>query len=765
MICSHFLDADRVISRTITGLFFMKIVSAILSLCFFVPLLSVSHPARAAVFQAAASPQPHVLSAGPYWFSDWDAESPAGTYPPNMVFLQTPLSDPGLEVEMDSAWTMPYNLTNRSRINGLGTDGFAFINTTNPQDVEGAGYLGAAVLALNTLGEGQIRVTWTGGTVLSNSRVYGIRLQYRVGTEGTFANVLNAQGDPVEYIRNSDAGHARVIGPVNLPASLANQPHVELRWKYHYISGDSGARAQLRISDILVTSGTAVAAKLAITEAPSAAQTGQALFPVRVEAQSQQGERITAFNGMITVAKVSGPGTLTGTWVRQAVNGRAVFDDLELDAFGVHTLRASAAGLETAQTGEIHVVELTEQVMPQFLQGQQPENENRVPFAFRIALNGLLPGATYRYGNRIITEEDPAAQNGAGNMILVKTDGSDFVRTTETPRFREDDLDERHGQFTTDEAGSFAGWFVTEPSGNPRFTPGNTVFVRLLLNDGQGGEDYHHFLTAPSPMTVLEFGSEATDATAVYGVSSSAPRDFILLHEDPGGLGRPLVATFVERSGAQVDERYAAFYKTFVSGNNGRWGNLLPNFMEEGVRRVETRSLLGGEVIHVFTAPQGIHPTANLSGGTAPVALYIPGDETGYHRWAPAFFSLEELADENISGLLADPDGDLLPNLLEYALGLNPRQPGHDRLPTAAVEEIDGVVYLSFHHRRLIGETDLAYVIEVSQDLETWDDSEGQLLFLNEVPTGDGLTEIVTALLPIDAATQGFLRLRISRID
>ena len=82
---------------------------------------------------------------------------------------------------MDSLWTLPYNLTSRSRINGLGTNGFAFINTGNPQASAGAGYVGAAVLALDTLGKENIRVAWTGGTVVTNERVYGIRLQYRVG--------------------------------------------------------------------------------------------------------------------------------------------------------------------------------------------------------------------------------------------------------------------------------------------------------------------------------------------------------------------------------------------------------------------------------------------------------------------------------------------------------------------------------------------------------------------------------------------------------
>src|SRR5690606_12363014 len=107
----------------------------------------------------------HALEEGPYSFSGWSPEAPAGTYPEHMIFEQTGEEDPVLGAEMDSSWSLPYNLTSRSRIVGLGDDGFGFIITGSPQATVGAGYLGSAVLALNTLGEENIRVSWKGGTV------------------------------------------------------------------------------------------------------------------------------------------------------------------------------------------------------------------------------------------------------------------------------------------------------------------------------------------------------------------------------------------------------------------------------------------------------------------------------------------------------------------------------------------------------------------------------------------------------------------------
>jgi hypothetical protein len=190
------------------------------------------------------------LANGPYTFTEWSATQAAGTYPPNMVFRQTTNADPTLDLDLESDWVLPYDRTNRSRINGLGSDGLAWLNTSDPQP-DGGGYLGAAVLALKTTGRTNIQVTWTAGTVTPNSRIYALRLQYRIGATNAFSDVLDANGHPCEYMRNSVAGHAQVLA-ATLSAAADNQPYVQLRWKYYFVAGASGPRAQLRLDDILV---------------------------------------------------------------------------------------------------------------------------------------------------------------------------------------------------------------------------------------------------------------------------------------------------------------------------------------------------------------------------------------------------------------------------------------------------------------------------------------------------------------------------------
>lgn len=199
----------------------------------------------------ALNPEPYNLNLGPYSFLGFSPDSPAGTYPPNMRFLMAAGGDPNLNAEMTIAYDSPYNLESRTRIEGLAYDGIAMVNTGNPPSTGSAGYLGAMVLGLKTTGLSDVKLSFTAETMEVNSRIYGIALQYRIGTEGLFSDVL-IDDEPVRYIRNEQAGHRQTFFGIPLPAVLNNQAYVQLRWKYYYISGSSGARPKLRLDDIFV---------------------------------------------------------------------------------------------------------------------------------------------------------------------------------------------------------------------------------------------------------------------------------------------------------------------------------------------------------------------------------------------------------------------------------------------------------------------------------------------------------------------------------
>ncbi len=210
-------------------------------------------------FRVLVYPRAHELAAGAFAFGEWATNQPTGTYPEHMLFLQSDQSDTAIDTPLVYAYRIPladasvaadadypYAASSRTRLNGLGTNGVAFINTGRGRD------LGGALLALDTRGVSNAPVSWLGGTVLTNVRVYAVRLQYRVGLTNDFADVLDSEGQPVEYVRNATNGHVQTLGAVPLPAAALDQEYVQLLWRYYRVSGTSGARAQLRLDDVQV---------------------------------------------------------------------------------------------------------------------------------------------------------------------------------------------------------------------------------------------------------------------------------------------------------------------------------------------------------------------------------------------------------------------------------------------------------------------------------------------------------------------------------
>ncbi|MCW1923130.1 lamin tail domain-containing protein [Luteolibacter arcticus] len=702
---------------------------------------------------------------GPYALSRWNSNEPAGTAPPSMRFFQTDLPDPVLATPMDLPWTLPFNLTDRSRINGLGLPGIGFINTGRPQTTPGAGFVGAAVLALDTRGSQDIRVRWTGGTVAPNERDYGIRLQYRIGNVTAFLDVPGAGGAPVEYVRNANAAHSTVLGPVSLPAAADNQPLVELRWKYYFRSGTSGSRAQLRLDEIQVTAGPVIAESLAIATAPATAQAGSVASPVIVHALGRNDVVAENFSGVITLAIAGQPGVLGGTVTRAAVNGVATFNDLVFPTPGLYTLTASASGLTgTSHAFPTRVAGLASLVMPSFIQGAYPANTLRVPHASLLRIDGLLPSATYRYAQQMVTDEDPPETDGAGNMIFATGNAGPFVRSTASPRFLPGDLGVRHGEFTTGADGSHTGWFVIEPTGNIRFTPGNAVRPRILLNDGNGGDVPFHFLTSAGSAQVRSFGTGSAEGSALHGDSAAIARNFMVLYTDAAGLTSPLAATPVEDSGAGVDSNYAPFYQSEVAGQASRWGTMIPNNLPAGVRRFEQRDRLTGQIVSVFTIPEGHDLTSGLATGSESTGIRIPAGE-GFDRWQALRFTLGEIEDDALGSSSGDVDHDGVANLLEFAFGMDPFISSRSGLPVAAIETFSGSPHLVFRYRRLLGSHDLDYHEEISTTVGGWADATPAWVGSEEsAPNPDGLTETVTRRLPVvSQQPRRFVRLRVEQ--
>ncbi|MBP6863792.1 MAG: matrixin family metalloprotease [Candidatus Didemnitutus sp.] len=107
--------------------------------------------------------------------------------------------------------------------------------------------------------------------------------------------------------------------------------------------------------------------------------------------------------------------------------------------------------------------------------------------------------------------------------------------------------------------------------------------------------------------------------------------------------------------------------------------------------------------------------TLQLSSLPSTVVVEVAVPLTPLEAWKSAVFSSAEREDPSVSALAADPDSDALSNLMEYALGSNPRQASaHLAWVDLAFEEI---VYT---YQRPVDRADIVYAVEVSADLEEW---------------------------------------------
>ncbi len=291
------------------------------------------------------------------------------------------------------------------------------------------------------------------------------------------------------------------------------------------------------------------ATKLVFANVPSYVVTN-ASFAVTVLAEDANGNRDLDDTDSVTITLASGSGILAGGDALNLLAGSNRWSILTYDTVGTFTLQAAGGTLTSATSSAITArlaPTLTEVAMPQFIQGiaSGSSNTKRLPFAYCVTISNLTANATYRYYNQAVVSGDSLTTAGAGNCILANASGN-FTRTT-SPGLS---TAGSYGTFTTDANGSYTGWFVMEPTGNTRFTAGNQVFMRILLNDGADGTVTATRLTTPAAATVLAFNtSGANTGTGIRGNSSATDKNFVLLYDNVAGTGRPLAGTIVESDG------------------------------------------------------------------------------------------------------------------------------------------------------------------------------------------------------------------------
>ncbi|MCU0792229.1 MAG: retroviral-like aspartic protease family protein [Opitutaceae bacterium] len=142
----------------------------------------------------------------------------------------------------------------------------------------------------------------------------------------------------------------------------------------------------------------------------------------------------------------------------------------------------------------------------------------------------------------------------------------------------------------------------------------------------------------------------------------------------------------------------------------------------------------------------------------APAAAGTPWE------WLALRFSAAERQDPALAGLAADPDGDGLANLVEYALDLDPRSPAGAGAPVAGRVRAGDDLYLELHYTRPVGgRAGVVCHAELSRDLRTWSRSAADVAVQAIVPDAQPGRERVTvrAAAPLRAGEALYLRLAV----
>jgi hypothetical protein len=152
-----------------------------------------------------------------------------------------------------------------------------------------------------------------------------------------------------------------------------------------------------------------------------------------------------------------------------------------------------------------------------------------------------------------------------------------------------------------------------------------------------------------------------------------------------------------------------------------------------------------------------IFGATSLSTQTFAVAV----GQTPFGVWQLAEF-WTNASNPAISGDLADPDGDGIVNLLEYALNLDPNTPGANGLPIAQVDP--GCGCLTLIYTKVISATDLMYSPEAASDPGGPWSTNG---ITQAIIASNAVTQTIQAsdtLYPLATSTNRFMHLKVTRL-
>src|SRR5690625_1567540 len=334
-----------------------------------------------------------------------------------------------------------------------------------------------------------------------------------------------------------------------------------------------------------------------------------------------------------------------------------------------------------------------------------------------------------------------------------------FLSAYDTPLLVVEDTDNRFGEGSENQilrTNGSRGWsLIADNNFNEEVM---TLRVDMIADVISGGRLTSRFFDANNEIVSrIEFRATLSSHGTFTGGAADNPGTW-----EYGVLNR--FEAVMTNSAASIDySSPTGGTKTLMSGGTDMWvnGELAYSDSLDGraagpgeIMSYELRTFSGnpweGDIALIRT-----YEGVVLMGSDAP-----PAPE-GFADWQAGYFPGE--TDPAIVGPEADPDGDGVPNLVEYLLGSDPTAASRANLPALAVEKltVEGVEndYLTLIFTVSDEITDVEYAVEVAGDLEDW--TEGGVL-ADSISNGDGTTTyIYRDTVPVNDGSRRFMRLNV----
>lgn len=156
-----------------------------------------------------------------------------------------------------------------------------------------------------------------------------------------------------------------------------------------------------------------------------------------------------------------------------------------------------------------------------------------------------------------------------------------------------------------------------------------------------------------------------------------------------------------------------------------------------------------------FTVRLGVPLIGGVVLGANQQLTVTVNDLAGFAAWVAARFTSPEQANAAVSGPGADPDADGYTNLVEYALGLEPKSANGGAITSLAASGGEWV----FTYTRPAAVSDVTYAVEFSTTLTTWTTTG----VTHELVSTAGGVETWRARVPTTGVPTAFFRLRVTR--